>query len=70
MFPVSWSKSKIMHAVLDVVANNKWIQQTGKTGAAFTKNGQPVKYVVEGTFEGVKIKVITTATEIITAFPI
>ncbi|AND64206.1 hypothetical protein AX766_07160 [Flavobacterium covae] len=59
-----------MHAVSDVAVNNQWIQQTGKIGAMFTKNGQPVRYIIEGYFEGTKIRVITTATDIITAFPI
>ena len=70
MFPVSWSGDKIMHAVSDVVVNNPWVQQTGKAGAMLTKSGQPVRFVVEGIFEGVKIRAITTHTEIITAFPI
>jgi hypothetical protein len=70
MFPASWSNSKIMNAISDVAVNNSWIQQTGKAGAAFTKSGQPVKYVIDGVYEGVKIRVVATPTEIITAFPI
>jgi hypothetical protein len=70
MFPATWSNSKIMHAVSDVAVNNQWIQQTGKAGAMFTKSGQPVRFVVEGTYQGRKIRVITTHTDIITAFPI
>jgi hypothetical protein len=70
MFPVNWSKNKIMHAISDVAVNNPWVQQTGKAGALFTKSGQPVRYAVEGTYQGVKIKVITTADDIITAYPI
>jgi RHS repeat-associated protein len=70
MFPASWSNSKIMHAISDVAVNNQWIQQTGKAGAMFTKSGQPVRFVVEGTYQGTKIRVITTHTDIITAFPI
>ncbi len=27
MFPVTWSHGKIMHAVSDVIVNNKWIQE-------------------------------------------
>ena len=41
-----------MHAVSDVTVNNQWIQQTGKAGAMFTKSGQPVRFVVEGTYQG------------------
>ncbi|MDX1908877.1 MAG: EndoU domain-containing protein [Bacteroidia bacterium] len=70
MFPATWNNSKIMHAVSDVAVNNQWIQQTGKAGAMFTKSGQPVRFVVEGTYEGTKIRVITTHTDIIIAFPI
>lgn len=70
MFPATWSNSKIMHAVSDVTVNNQWIQQTGKAGAMFTKSGQPVRFVVEGTYQGTKMRVITTHTDIITAFPI
>jgi RHS repeat-associated protein len=70
MFPLHWSNKKIMHAISDVAVNNPWIQQTGKAGAAFTKSGAPVRYTVIGYYEGVKIKVVTTATDIITAFKI
>jgi RHS repeat-associated protein len=70
MFPMSWSKEKIMHAISDITVNNTWVQQTGKAGATVTKSGQAVRYSVEGTYQGTKIRVITTNTEIITAFPI
>lgn len=67
---MTWSGAKIMNAISDVTVNNSWIQQTGKVGNLLTKNGQPVRFVVEGTFEGTKIRVITTNKEIVTAFPI
>ncbi|WP_431610887.1 RHS repeat-associated core domain-containing protein [Chryseobacterium sp. 'Rf worker isolate 10'] len=70
MFPVTWSNSKIMHAVSNVAINNQWVQQTGRAGAALTRSGHPVRFVVEGIYEGTKIRVITTHTEIITAFTI
>lgn len=70
MFPATWSESEIMHAVSEVTVNNQWIQQTGKAGAIVTKNGQAVKFKIEGVYNGIKIRVITTHTEIITAFPI
>lgn len=70
MFPAGWSSEKIMYAVSEVTVNNNWVQQTGKLGAWVTKSGQPVRYIVEGTYQGVKMIVVTTANEIITAFPI
>lgn len=70
MFPASWSNSKIMHAVSDVAVNNPWVQQTGKVGAMFTKSGQSVRYMIEGSYGGIRMRVITTSTDIITAFPI
>lgn len=70
MFPAAWSNSKIMHAISDVVVNNQWVQQTGKAGEMLTKSGQPVRFVVEGTYQGVRMRVIATYNEIITAFPI
>ncbi len=57
-----------MHAVSDVAVNNQWIQPTGNAGAMFTKSGQPVRFVVEGYYQGTKMRVITTHTDIITAF--
>ena len=70
MFPATWSNEKIMHAVSEVAINNAWVQQTGRAGATLTRSGYPVRFVVEGFYEGVRIRVITTHTEIITAFPI
>jgi hypothetical protein len=70
MFPITWSNGKIMNAVSDVTVNNQWMQQTGRAGATLTRSGQPVRYTIQGSFQGVKIKVVTTATDIITAHPI
>jgi hypothetical protein len=70
MFPVTWNHAKIMNAVSHVAVNNRWIQQTGRAGATLTRSGQPVRFVVEGVYENVKIRVITTSTDIITAFRI
>lgn len=69
MFTASWSNAKIMHAISDVTVNNPWVQTTGKPGAMFTKVGDPVRFEVIGKFEGKTIKVITTHTDIITAYP-
>lgn len=70
MFPATWSNSKIMYAVSNVAINNQWVQQTGKAGTALTRSAHPLRFVVEGIYEGTKIRVITTHTEIITAFTI
>jgi len=71
-FPMRWNKDKIMNAVSEVATNpnSKWIQQTGKPGSLFTKAGDPVKWKVEGIFEGVRMRVIVQGNDIITAFPI
>ena len=70
MFPATWSNSKIMNGVSEVVTSNPWVQQTGRAGAMFTRSGQPVRFVTEGFYNGTKIRVINTYSEIITAFPI
>lgn len=70
MFPIGWSNSKIMHRVSEVVISNPWVQQTGRAGAMFTRSGQPVRFVTEGFYDGIKIRVINIHSEIITAFPI
>jgi len=70
MFPVTWNNKKIMHAISEVSVNNQWIQQTGSAGAMFTKSGNPVRFAITGSYNGIKIKVIATHSDIITAFPI
>jgi RHS repeat-associated protein len=71
-FPATWNKERIMNAVSEVATNpaNRWVQQTGKPGALFTKAGDPVKFKVEGVFDGVNMRVIIQGDDIITAFPI
>lgn len=59
-----------MHAVSDVIVNNKWIQESGKAGSMFTKRGAPVNFKIEGVYEGVKIRLITIHNDVISAFPI
>jgi hypothetical protein len=49
---------------------NKWVQQTGKPGSRLTKTGDPVKFKIEGIFDGVNMRVIVQGDGIITAFPI
>ena len=62
-----------MHNVSDIATdpNLTWVQQTGKLGAEFTKNGAPVRFFVDGVRGGVPIRVIIEpgGEGIITAFP-
>jgi len=60
LFPGDWSAAKIMNAVSDVATDpaNEWIQQTGRAGAEFTRAGDPVRFVVNGVYDGLKIRVI------------
>ncbi|TAG62125.1 MAG: hypothetical protein EAZ28_03450 [Oscillatoriales cyanobacterium] len=55
-FPASWSD---------------WFQQNGKAGAKYTKTGNPVKWQIDGTRDGVNIRVIAEpdGRGVITAFP-
>lgn len=71
-FPRNWSDQKILHAISEVATDPKsrWIQQTGRPGALYTKGGTHVKFKVEGIFDGVKIRAIVKGSDIITAFPI
>jgi len=70
-FPANWSKKKILNAISEIATNPKyeWVQQTGRAGAQYTRSGKPVKYIVEGIVDGVRIKVVIQAGKIITAFP-
>ncbi len=67
---MSFSNSKIKDGFSEVVTNNLWVQQTGRTGQMLTRSGQPVCFVTEGFYNGTKIRVINTHSEIITTFPI
>ena len=73
-FPKGWSDDQILHHVSDIATdpNLRWIQQTGKPGAAFTKNGDPVRFYVDGIRGGQNIRVILEpgGEGIITAFPL
>ena len=74
LFPSSWSPQQIMHNVSDVATDPglQWVQQTGKMGAEFTKNGAPVRYLVDGARDGVPMRVIVEpgGEGIITGFPL
>jgi RHS repeat-associated protein len=57
LFPEGWDGDKIMHEISDVATDplSKWEQQTGKRGAMFDRSGNPVRFKVEGTRDGVCI---------------
>ena len=75
VFPQSWDADKIMHEVSDVATDplSKWSQQTGKAGAMFDRSGNPVRFRVEGSRDGVCMVCIVEPYKggegIITAFP-
>ncbi len=74
LFPSSWSPGQIMHNVSDIATDPSltWVQQTGKLGADFTKNGAPVRFYVDGVRDGVPMRVIVEpgGEGIITGFPL
>jgi hypothetical protein len=70
MFPMNWSSEKIMHASSDVLANYPSIQQSGPAGSLYTKSGQLSKFVSNGEYQGLKIRVVYNNADIITAFPV
>ncbi len=73
-FPAGWSDALTLNHVSDIATDPSltWVQQTGKAGDEFTRNGVPVKYMVDGVRDGVTIRVIIQpgGEGIITAFPI
>ena len=73
LFPESWSAEQIMHNISDLATDStlEWVQQTGKLGAEFTKYGAPVRFYVDGTRDGVPMRVIIEpgGEGIITGFP-
>jgi hypothetical protein len=70
MFPITWSKNKIMHAASDVLVNNPIARQTGSGGSLFERSGRPSRFTTFGEYQGVKIKVVWDNADIITAHPI
>ena len=72
-FPSSWSERQVMHNVSDLATdpNATWTQLTGKPGSDFTASGKPVRWSVEGSRDGVLIRVIVEPRSegIITAYP-
>ncbi|GAB3648876.1 RHS repeat-associated core domain-containing protein [Glycomyces tarimensis] len=73
VFPMEWDTDKILSSVAEVATNpgSSWTQQTGKKGSLFTRGGDPSRWKIEGTFEGVDIRVIyePAVDRIVTAFP-
>lgn len=59
VFPESWSKDKIVHAIGDITTSpsTKWYAQTG-TGGAFTAKGDPAKWVAYEIRDGVRMRVV------------
>ncbi|TCC29032.1 DUF6531 domain-containing protein [Kribbella speibonae] len=74
LFPKSWSEDKIMYEISDIATDPslQWKQQTGPAGADFTHGGAPVRYIVEGVRDGVKIRVVVEplGRGIVSGFPI
>ena len=72
-FPQRWSDSDTLNNISDVVRdpNSVWTQQSGRPGARFTRNGDPVRWKIEGTRDNVDIRVIVEpdGQGVITAFP-
>lgn len=74
LFPSDWSAAKIMNGVSDVSTDpaNTWVQQTGRLGAEFTRAGDPVRFAVDGVYDGLKMHVIVEpgGEGIITGYPV
>ena len=73
-FPAAWTDELTLHHVSDIATDPSltWVQQTGRAGADFTRNGDPVRFFVEGVRDGVNIRVVIEpgGEGIITAFPV
>jgi hypothetical protein len=73
-FPAEWSDDVVMHNISDVATDPllTWVQQTGRPGNDFTRNGDPVRFAVEGTRGGITMRVIIEprGMGIVTGFPI
>ncbi|MEG5139698.1 MULTISPECIES: EndoU domain-containing protein [unclassified Microcoleus] len=72
-FPTGWSDEQTINYISEVVKdpNSIWFQQNGTPGAKYTKRGKPVKWQIDGTRNGVNIRVIVEpdGRGLITAFP-
>ena len=72
-FPTRWGDEQIINYISEVIQdpNSIWFQQNGKAGAKYTKTGNPVTWQIDGTRDGVNIRVIVEpdGRGVITAFP-
>jgi filamentous hemagglutinin len=72
-FPPQWSDDEAINYISEVIqdSNSIWLQQNGKPGAKYTKTGKPVRWQVDGTRDGVNIRIIVEpdGKGVITAFP-
>ena len=72
-FPSEWSDEVVLGNITKVVKdpNSTWTQQTGRPGATVTRAGEPVTWKVEGTVDGIDIRVVVepTGRGVVTAFP-
>ncbi|MCC3584403.1 MULTISPECIES: EndoU domain-containing protein [unclassified Microcoleus] len=72
-FPARWNDEQIINYISEVIQdpNSIWFQQNGKAGAKYTKRGNPVTWQIDGTRDGVNIRVIVEpdGRGVITAFP-
>ncbi|MEP0873680.1 DUF4114 domain-containing protein [Trichocoleus desertorum AS-A10] len=72
-FPSRWSDEQSVNNIYDVLKDplSTWRQQTGSPGAKYTRNGDPVRWTVEGHRDGIDIRVVVEpdGEGIITAYP-
>ena len=72
-FPAEWSDEVVLDNIIEVVKdpNSTWTQRTGSPGAEFTRKGRPVRWRVEGTVDGIDIRVTVepAGQGVVTAFP-
>ncbi len=72
-FPAAWSDEQTINYISEVLKdpNSIWFQQNGTPGAKYTKKGKPIIWQIDGTRNGVRIRVIVEpdGRGLITAFP-
>ncbi|NJK67191.1 MAG: hypothetical protein HC941_12195 [Microcoleus sp. SU_5_3] len=72
-FPHAGATNRLSIYMSEVIQdpNSIWLQQNGKPGAKYTKTGKPVKWQIDGTRDGINIRVIVEpdGKGAITAFP-
>ncbi|MFE6614018.1 polymorphic toxin-type HINT domain-containing protein [Amycolatopsis sp. NPDC057786] len=74
VFPPGWDTDKILDSIAEVATSprSRWTQQTGKSNALYTKNGDPSRWKIEGVVDGVNVRVIyePATSRIVTGFPV